>query len=276
MIGGISYGYFIAVPAALHFLMEFAGDAVTPNLTAESYLSFFLAYTGGLALLSLLPLLLIFWHWISPLTPGGLLKSERWIVVFAFVAAALVTPTPDVVNQAMIAGPVIGLYQLGVFAVLGAIGRSRKAAKAGERRKEVLRQVEERQARALKTQAAYLANATSNSLTREMITPDTTFAEAANVITISENLPAKAPARTSADIRAVPVNNSNGSTIHARRATNNVAQSRLRYAGVPARSHRTIPISSTARTSQPAYAPAMRQSYQISVVDTSEIQPQQA
>ncbi|HYG84063.1 MAG TPA: twin-arginine translocase subunit TatC [Verrucomicrobiae bacterium] len=115
---GVLYGYFVAVPVALEFLNNFAGDAVTPSLTADSYLHFFLAYIAGLAVLSLLPLLLLFWHWIRPLSPGGLLKSERWVIAGAFIVAAIITPTPDVVNQLMIAGPVIGLYQLGVMSVL--------------------------------------------------------------------------------------------------------------------------------------------------------------
>ena len=129
ILAGIAYGYFVAIPAALHFLLTFAEDAVTPNLTADSYLSFFLAYIGGLALLSLLPLFLMFWHWISPLSPGGLLKSERWVIIFAFVAAAIITPTPDVVNQTMIAGPIIAIYQLGTMAVAISLYRRRKAGK---------------------------------------------------------------------------------------------------------------------------------------------------
>lgn len=126
---GVAYGYFIAIPAALQFLTTFAGDAVTPNLTADSYLNFFLAYIAGLALLSLLPLILMFTHWIKPFKPGGLLKSERWVVLFAFIAAAIITPTPDIVNQAMIAVPVIGIYQLGVVAVFVAILKEKKRNK---------------------------------------------------------------------------------------------------------------------------------------------------
>ena len=129
IIGGVSYGYFVAIPSAITFLSTFADGAVTPNLTADSYLSFFLAYVGGLALLSLIPLLIMFWHWIKPLTPGGVLKSEQWILLLAFVLAAVITPTPDVVNQLMIAGPVIAIYQIGVVAVLYSIFSSRRSEK---------------------------------------------------------------------------------------------------------------------------------------------------
>lgn len=128
VIGGISYGYFIAIPAALEFLTTFASESVLPSLTADSYLSFFLAYVAGIAALSLLPLLLMFLHWVKPQTPRGLLKSERWVVAGAFVVAAVITPTPDAVNQAMIALPIILIYQLGVVGVLISIRQEKKAA----------------------------------------------------------------------------------------------------------------------------------------------------
>ncbi len=129
MLCGVGYGYFVAVPSALHFLSTFAGDAVTPSLTADSYLSFFLAYIAGLGVLFELPLLLLFLHWIHPMTPGGVVKSERYVILLAFVVAAIITPTPDVFNQAMIALPLIFIYQLGVVAVLAAIRKERRAAK---------------------------------------------------------------------------------------------------------------------------------------------------
>lgn len=127
--GGTAYGYFVAIPAALQFLTTFASDSVTPNLTADSYLSFFLAYVAGIAALSLLPLLLLFVHWINPLKPMGLLKSERWIIAGAFIVAAFITPTPDALNQTMIAAPIIAIYQFGVIAVLVSISRRKRAAK---------------------------------------------------------------------------------------------------------------------------------------------------
>jgi sec-independent protein translocase protein TatC len=121
MSGGVAFGYFVAVPSALKFLSTFAGSDILPNLTADSYLNFFLSYVAGLGLLFQLPLLLLLWHWINPFTPSGLLKSERVVILFAFVASAIITPTPDIFNQAMIAVPLILIYQIGVVAVLVSI-----------------------------------------------------------------------------------------------------------------------------------------------------------
>jgi len=126
MLCGVSFGYFVAIPSALKFLSTFAGANIVPNLTADSYLGFFLAYIAGLGILFELPLLLLFFHWIHPMTPKGLLKTERFVVLFAFIISALITPTPDAFNQSMIAVPLILIYQGGVFAVWIAIRREHK------------------------------------------------------------------------------------------------------------------------------------------------------
>ena len=117
MAFGASFGYFVAVPAALQFLTAFAGNFVEANLTADSYLNFVVAYVLGLGLLFQLPLLLQLWNGISPIKPGGLWQSQQYVLVGSFVAAALITPTPDVFNQSLIAVPIIAVYQIGVISV---------------------------------------------------------------------------------------------------------------------------------------------------------------
>lgn len=126
IVAGAAFAYYVAIPGALRFLMEFSGGYVTASLTADSYLSFVIAYMAGLALVFQVPLLLMIIHWVHPLTPSGLMKSQRWIILAAFIAAAVITPTPDPVNQTLIALPVIVIYQLGVAAVLVSIYRVRR------------------------------------------------------------------------------------------------------------------------------------------------------
>ena len=130
---GATFGYLYAVPGGLRFLSDFAGTYVTPSLTAESYLSFVLGYVLGLGLLFELPLLLLFWHWINPTTPKGLFKTERYVIVGAFIIAAIISPSPDVLSQTIIAVPIIVVYQFGVIAVLLSIRKSRKQFGAHEK-----------------------------------------------------------------------------------------------------------------------------------------------
>lgn len=126
MIAGILFGYFIAVPGALKFLNEFAGEYVSAALTADSYLNFLIAYTLGLGLLFQIPFILIITHYIKPLTPTSLMKSERWAIVLIFIAAAIITPTPDPINLLVVALPILLIYQIGVISVLISIFKKKR------------------------------------------------------------------------------------------------------------------------------------------------------
>jgi sec-independent protein translocase protein TatC len=126
MIAGVLFGYYVAVPGALKFLIEFAGDYVSASLTADSYLNFLIAYTLGLGLLFQIPFVIIIGHHIKPFTPSGLLKSERWAILLTFIAAAIITPTPDPINLFIVALPIIAIYQIGVVSVLVSIYKKRR------------------------------------------------------------------------------------------------------------------------------------------------------
>ncbi|HVK85898.1 MAG TPA: twin-arginine translocase subunit TatC, partial [Kofleriaceae bacterium] len=61
-----------------------------------------------------LPLLILFLSMIGLVTHRGLWKFNRWFVVIAFVIGAILTPSPDVVSQIMMATPMIVLYNLSI------------------------------------------------------------------------------------------------------------------------------------------------------------------
>lgn len=128
LIVGAGFGYVYAIPAALKFLTHFADGFITASLTADSYLSFVVTYTVGLAVLFQLPLILLFIHWIHPLKPSALLKFEKYMILIAFILAAMITPTPDLLNQVIVAAPIILMYQIGVVAVCMSVYRRKKAS----------------------------------------------------------------------------------------------------------------------------------------------------
>lgn len=112
---GVIFGYFVGLPAALHFLLhQFVTNQIQPLLTIQSYLSFVTMYMLGAALLFQLPLILIFINRIKPLSPRHMLKSERWIILLAFVLGGIMNPSPNLVDQLMLAGPMIAMYQVGI------------------------------------------------------------------------------------------------------------------------------------------------------------------
>jgi sec-independent protein translocase protein TatC len=116
-IAGVLFAYFISLPAALRFLTGFNMNHIQAMLTADSYLSFVVTYLLGAALLFQIPLLLMIINTMTPLKPSKLMKQQRFVIVGAFILGAIISPTPDMMNQTFLALPVIGMYQLGVIMV---------------------------------------------------------------------------------------------------------------------------------------------------------------
>lgn len=114
-LAGILFGYFIGLPAALHFLLhQFITSQVQPLLTIESYLSFVIFYMLGAMLMFQLPLIVLFIHRIKPQTPQSLFRYERWVILFAVVLAFIMNPTTRLLDQLLIALPIILSYQFSI------------------------------------------------------------------------------------------------------------------------------------------------------------------
>ncbi len=126
---GVAFGYIYAVPGALNFLYGFADEFIVSALTAESFLDFVVKYTLGLGLIFQIPLVMMIIHWVKPLKPLKLLTFERWVILLAFILAAIITPTPDPINQAIVAVPIIAVYQIGLIAVCMSIWQSNRAVR---------------------------------------------------------------------------------------------------------------------------------------------------
>lgn len=115
---GMTFGYYIGLPAALHFLLhQFITGQIKPLITLQSYMSFVMVYMVGAAMMLQVPLLIIFINRIKPLKPSSLFHYERWVILAAFVISGLMNPTPNLLDQLMVAGPIIVMYQVGIGAV---------------------------------------------------------------------------------------------------------------------------------------------------------------
>lgn len=115
---GVLFSYFVSLPAALHFLTNFNLYHINPMLTVDAYLSFVMAYLVAGALLFQLPLLMLIINSGRPLKPSKLMAFQPYILLISFVVAAIITPTPDVLNQTLLAAPIVVMYQVGIVLVL--------------------------------------------------------------------------------------------------------------------------------------------------------------
>lgn len=122
---GIAFAYFVSLPASLRFLVNFGeGGGIESLITANEYFNFVLTYIAGFAALFQLPLIIAFINRVKPLTPSRLAGGTRYVVLGSFVVSAVITPTPDPVNQLLMAGPIILLYFVSAGVVV--VGNLRK------------------------------------------------------------------------------------------------------------------------------------------------------
>ncbi|HEU4759713.1 MAG TPA: twin-arginine translocase subunit TatC [Dehalococcoidia bacterium] len=125
-LSGVAFAYYVALPPALDFLLNFGNDLAQPNIRVGSYIDFVtrLLFWTGVAFET--PLLLMFLGRFGIVSAGQLLRWWRLAIVAAFVVAAIVTPTIDPVTQSLVAGPIIVLYFLGI--ILAWLVRPRRGA----------------------------------------------------------------------------------------------------------------------------------------------------
>jgi sec-independent protein translocase protein TatC len=116
-VGGIVFAYTISLPAALKFLNGFSLGHINALLGLDAYVSFITAYLLAGAVLFQLPLVMLIVDSITPLKPKKLMSYQRHIIVASFVAAAILSPTPDAVNQTLLAAPMVAMYQFGILLI---------------------------------------------------------------------------------------------------------------------------------------------------------------
>ncbi len=112
LAGGL-FAYYIAFPFAVEFLLGVGAD-FQPMITVDRYLSFLMTVILGLGIMFELPTLIFLLTRLGLVTPRFLLRHFRLAVVLIFTLAAIVTPTPDVINLCIFALPTILLYLLGI------------------------------------------------------------------------------------------------------------------------------------------------------------------
>jgi sec-independent protein translocase protein TatC len=128
------FGYKVVYPQALGFLIHF-GRQFQPMITIGEYTSLFLSIILGMGLIFEMPILIFFLALMGIVTASFMWKNFRYAILVIFVIAAIVTPTPDVLNMCIFAAPMIALYVFSIgiaWAVHPKQRRARKEKKAAQ------------------------------------------------------------------------------------------------------------------------------------------------
>lgn len=114
---GAAFGYFVVFPPAFKFLVGYSNDFLESMPAVNEYFSFALRLLIAFGIIFELPVFMIFLAKIGLVDTLFLRKQRRYFILIAFVIAAILTPTPDVVNQLMMAIPLLVLYEVSIIAV---------------------------------------------------------------------------------------------------------------------------------------------------------------
>lgn len=122
--GGILFAYFVVFPYGFKFFTSFADDLLVPMISTREYLSFSAQFLLAFGIIFELPIFIFILAKTGLVTAEFLKQQRKVAVVLIFVAAALLTPTPDVFNQCLMAAPLILLYEISVW-IAYFVGRKR-------------------------------------------------------------------------------------------------------------------------------------------------------
>jgi len=116
-VGGAAFSFYFVLPVGLKFLLFVGGGAVdsTPFVTKSSYLNFILTFVLSFGLVFQLPIVLLLLIRIGYLSPQTLAKHRKWAFFIIVIVAVIISPTPDLLTQFLMAGPMYMLYEMSIW-----------------------------------------------------------------------------------------------------------------------------------------------------------------
>lgn len=122
-LGGAAFAYFVMLPASVTFLLDFLSVQTRPRLS--SYINFITNLIFWLGAGFQFPILIFALAKLNVVSAGTFAKGWRYSLVIIAIMAAMITPTVDPVNMALLMAPLFLLYLLSVFFAFIATGGRR-------------------------------------------------------------------------------------------------------------------------------------------------------
>ena len=109
---GVLFSYFIVAPLMINFLGGYVvSDVVANQIALTSYVSSITTMTLLMGLLFELPVLILFLTKIGIISPRHLRKYRKHTIIGILIVAGVITPSPDVFSQLIVAFPLYGLFE---------------------------------------------------------------------------------------------------------------------------------------------------------------------
>jgi len=113
-IGGGLFGYFIVMPFGYEFFLSFRNTFTEPSLRMGAYLTLTIRILFAFGAVFELPIISLFLTRLGVIDAPWLRKNRKYAIIVIFIVAAILTP-PDIFTQALMAGPLIILYEISIL-----------------------------------------------------------------------------------------------------------------------------------------------------------------
>lgn len=125
---GVCFSYFIIAPLMINFLGNYkVSDMVENNFTMDSYISTVTTLTLCTGLIFELPILVYFLTRFGLLSPEFMRKYRKHAIIIILIVAGVITPSPDVTSQLLVAFPLYFLYEASIFVSYFVVKRKAKS-----------------------------------------------------------------------------------------------------------------------------------------------------
>ena len=112
---GALFCRYVTLPYGVKFLLSFEGENIEAIIAVRKFVSFCMLFLFGFGLIFELPLAMIIVGRLGLVSAKKLGRARRWAVLVISIIAAVLTPTPDVVNMMLMAVPLYLLFEVGLL-----------------------------------------------------------------------------------------------------------------------------------------------------------------
>jgi len=111
---GTVFCYFITLPFGINFLLGFGSEELKPVISVGRFVNFVTVFILAFGIIFELPILMVFAAKIGVVTRSFFSRNRKYALLLIAILAALLTPTPDIVNMLLMGGPLYILYEAGI------------------------------------------------------------------------------------------------------------------------------------------------------------------
>jgi sec-independent protein translocase protein TatC len=113
---GVLFSYFVIIPFSVNFAINFSvSPTIKNNFTIENYINFFTMMLLAIGAVFELPMIVYFLSKMGILSAATMKKSRRYALVIILIVSGMITPSPDVFTQCLVAVPIYILFELSIF-----------------------------------------------------------------------------------------------------------------------------------------------------------------